>query len=145
MVATTVRTIKRILISKIEPGEDISDTIERVVRDNGVLAGQLSLIGAVSRVRVGYFDVSQRRYHENVIERGLEVVSCMGNISRLEDGTPIVHAHIVVADENGVCYGGHMMSGCRVSVTAELMIMEFDETLTRKRDERSGLNLLYLQ
>ncbi len=128
----------------MEPGEDIYETIERVVRDNDVSSGHLSLIGAVSCVRTGYFDIQARRYREQVIERDLEVVSCDGNISRLEDGTPVIHAHIVVSDETGRCYGGHMMNGCKVSVTAELVITEFDRPLTRKREESLGLNLLHL-
>ena len=77
-----------------------------------------------------------------MIERDLEVVSGMGDISRLDDDSVVVHVHLVVSYEEGRCWGGHLMEGCKVSVTIELVIIETDVDLRRAKDEKTGLNLL---
>ncbi len=72
------------------------------------------------------------------------MVSLAGNVSRLKDDTVVVHAHAVMSDENGNCYGGHVLKGCIVSVTLEVVILELEKKLLRDRDARTGLNLLSL-
>lgn len=126
----------------MELGDDILKTIQRVALEHDVKSGQITLIGAVSRAKLGYFDRESGEYKDFLIERDLEVVSGMGNISRLGDDSVVVHAHLVVSDEEGRCWGGHLMEGCEVSVTIELVIIEMDADLRRAKDEMTGLNLL---
>ena len=138
-----VRTTKatgRVLITRLLPGEDILGSIEKIANENRIQSAHLNMIGAVSRVHLGYFDRELNAYKDFTVEEDLEIVSGIGNISK-HDGKYIVHAHIVAADENGRCYGGHLLVGCQVSVTLELIITEIPE-LTRARDEKTGLNLL---
>jgi predicted DNA-binding protein with PD1-like motif len=126
----------------MDPGDDILKTIQRVAQEHNVRSGQITLIGAVSRAKLGYFDREEGEYKDFLIERDLEVVSGMGNISRLSDDSIVVHAHLVVSDEEGRCWGGHLMEGCEVSVTIELVIIETTAELRRAKDEMTGLNLL---
>jgi predicted DNA-binding protein with PD1-like motif len=142
MVRSIETTLKRVFISRMDPGDDILKTIERVGLEHDVKSGQITLIGAVSRAKLGYFDSNSGQYKDFVIERDLEVVSGVGNISRLEDDSIVVHAHLVVSDEEGRCWGGHLMEGCEVSVTIELVIIETNADLRRAKDERTGLNLM---
>ncbi|MFQ5832108.1 MAG: PPC domain-containing DNA-binding protein [Candidatus Thorarchaeota archaeon] len=142
MVRTKLTAVKGAIISRMEPGEDILNTIETVAANHGIKSGQLSLIGAVSRAKLGYFDRASGEYKDFVVDRDLEVVSCVGNISHTRDGRLVVHAHIVVADENGKCYGGHLLAGCEVSVTIELVILEMESEIFRAKDELTGLNLM---
>jgi predicted DNA-binding protein with PD1-like motif len=125
----------------MEPGEDVLETIEAVAAEHGVKSGHVSMIGAISGAKLGYFHLEANEYRNFTINEDVEVVSCMGNISIL-NGKPMVHAHMIVSDEAGKCYGGHLMKGCKVSVTIELVIIETETDLTRARDERTGLNLL---
>jgi hypothetical protein len=125
----------------MEPGEDVLETIETVAAKYGIRSGQVTLIGAISRATLGYFHIETNEYRDFTVDEDVEVVSCIGNISTL-NSRAMVHAHMIVADEAGKCYGGHLMSGCRVSVTIELVILETAEELTRARDEKTGLNLL---
>ena len=99
------------------------------------------MIGAISGAKLGYFHLKANEYRDFTVNEDVEVVSCMGNISML-NGKPMVHAHMIVSDEAGKCYGGHLMKGCKVSVTIELVITETAADLSRARDERTGLNLL---
>ncbi|MBN2230433.1 MAG: DNA-binding protein [Candidatus Thorarchaeota archaeon] len=141
MVRTLVtKTTGRVVIARLEPGEDILRSIETISRDNEILSGELRLIGAVSRVHLGYFDRESKTYKDYTMLEDLEIVSCMGNISKHKDGY-VVHAHVVASDEKGKCYGGHLLEGCEVSVTIEAIITEFP-VIERERDELTGLNLL---
>jgi predicted DNA-binding protein with PD1-like motif len=126
----------------MEPGDDFLKTIERVALKHNVKSGQITLIGAVSRAKLGYFDRESGVYKDFLIDRDLEVVSGMGTISRLKDDSVVVHTHLVVSDEEGRCWGGHLMAGCEVSVTIELVIIETEAQLKRAKDELTGLNLL---
>ena len=141
MVRSIQTETKRVIFARMEPGEDVLETIETVAAEYGIKSGQVSLIGAISGATLGYFHIKANEYRDFIIDEDVEVVSCIGNISTL-NGKSMVHAHMIVADETGKCYGGHLMPGCRVSVTIELVIIEAAEELTRARDERTGLNLL---
>ncbi|MFW9844252.1 MAG: PPC domain-containing DNA-binding protein [Candidatus Thorarchaeota archaeon] len=132
----------RVIVIRLEPGEDILTSIEKIVAEYKLLSGHLSLIGAVSKVHLGYFDLHEKVYKDFTIDEDLEIVSCVGNISRLNEGY-VVHAHVVASDVNGRCYAGHLMEGCTVSLTIEIVITEFTE-MSRTRDETTGLNLLDL-
>ncbi|MFW9953180.1 MAG: PPC domain-containing DNA-binding protein [Candidatus Thorarchaeota archaeon] len=137
------RTIKTV-VARMVPGEDILETLEDLAKKLEIRAGYLMLIGAISGATLGYFDLEKKQYKSFIIDKDLEVTSCIGNIAVGRDGNPIVHAHIVVADEQGKSFSGHLMRGCRVSVTIEVILTILDGKLERAPDSTSGLNLLNL-
>lgn len=145
MVCSIDTQAKRMIVARMEPGEDILATIETIADSHKIKSGQLTLIGAVSKAHLGYFNREALEYRSFTIDEDLEVVSGMGNISRLHDNSVVVHAHIIVSDEKGKCYGGHLMRGCEVSVTIELVIQEMAADLKRAQDTFTGLNLLDLK
>ena len=144
MVRTVSTNIKGAIFARMYPGEDLIKTIEKVAIENDVRSGQLSLIGAVSIAKLRWFNRTTGEYNEFVVNRDTEIVSCMGNIARTRDGDLVVHAHMIVADEDGTCYGGHLAPGCEVSVVAELIIIEMEQEIFRVRDEVTGLGLMDL-
>jgi predicted DNA-binding protein with PD1-like motif len=143
MVRSIQTEIKRVIFARMDPGEDVLGTIEKVAIEHGVKSGQLSLIGAVSKAKLGYFHREAGEYRNFKVDEDVEVVSCIGDIST-HDGNLVIHAHLIVADEHGKCWGGHLMKGCEVSVTIELVIIETEIELIRKRDDVTGLNLLHI-
>jgi predicted DNA-binding protein with PD1-like motif len=69
----------------------------------------------------------------------------MGNIAVDEKGETIIHAHIVVSNEKGEAFGGHLMKDCLVGPTAELVIIEATGVnLQRALDQKTKLKLLKL-
>jgi predicted DNA-binding protein with PD1-like motif len=130
----------RVIIARLEPGDDILRSIESIAAQSKLLSAHISMIGAVSKVHLGYFNRAKKEYMDFSVEEDLELVSGSGSITK-HDNEYVVHAHIVAADETGRCYGGHLLSGCEVSVTIELIISEITE-LKRARDGFTGLNLL---
>lgn len=144
MVKSTITKSARTIVARLMPGEDILQSLQALADEHGIRSAQISLIGAIKHARLGYFDRHACEYRDFSIDEDLEVVSCVGNMSRLRNDEVVVHAHMVVADEKGNCHGGHLMKGCVVSVTIEVVIMELDADIYRDRDEATGLNLLDL-
>jgi predicted DNA-binding protein with PD1-like motif len=92
---------------------------------------------------LGYYKEGQYKYIQ--LEGPLEIASCTGNIAVDEKGETIIHAHIVVTNERGKAFGGHLMQGSIVGATAELAIIEAaDLTLQRAFNEKTNLKLLRL-
>ena len=130
---------KRIL-ARLTHGADLIDEIVAVARKHHVDLAQLWAIGAVKRARLAYYDQDGKAYWESPLDRHLEIVSLIGNLS-LRDGAPAVHAHAAFSDEEGRMYGGHWAPGCEI-FSCELLLIEFSgELLEREHDEVTGLPL----
>ncbi len=132
--------IGRTIFARLTEGEDLLEAITRQTTQSGITAGFFQLIGTLKEAKLGFYRHGE--YETIEIPGPLEIVSCLGNVSLKEEET-IVHAHMAVADETGVVLGGHLLSGCLVSVTSELVLVETPEVrLERKLDEKTRLHLL---
>jgi predicted DNA-binding protein with PD1-like motif len=133
----------RILFARLRENDDLAESIKRSAEENGVKAGIFMLIGALKSVKLGCY--KKGLYVTRALEGRLEVASCMGNVAVGEKGETIIHGHIVVSNEKGEAFGGHLMKGCRVSSTAELAMVEATGvTLQKSYDKKTKLNLLKL-
>lgn len=132
--------IGRICFSRLSEGEDLAEAIQKRVKESGIRAGVFVLIGSLKRVTLGYY--REGEYKSIRLDGPLEIASCMGNIAVDEKGEIVIHPHIVVANERGEAFGGHLMKGSLVGVTAELMIVEATGiSLKRAFDKKTKLNL----
>jgi predicted DNA-binding protein with PD1-like motif len=132
--------IGRICFSRIFEGEDLAEAVKKRVGENGIKAGIFILIGSLKNVIIGYYKEGQ--YISIELDGPLEIASCMGNIAVDEKGEVVIHPHIVVANEKGEAFGGHLMKGSIVGATAELVIIEgVGVNLLRAFDEKTSLNL----
>lgn len=133
--------VGKIHVFRIPEGEDLAEAIKIRAEENGVKAGILILIGSLKEASLGYYKGGE--YHSIHLDGPLEIASCMGNLAVDEGGETIVHAHIVVSDEKGETFGGHLMNNSIVGATAELVIIEIaDMVLRRAFDEKTRLKLL---
>lgn len=134
-------TVSRVIIERLESGEDILERLNDLVRQNKVKAGSFTAIGAVEKATLGFF-VGEGKYSTFSIKGPLEVVSCIGNVS-MRNGLHFIHAHMSLADHKGKACGGHLMPGCKVGATFEIILHAYDTIdLVRKLDSESGLYLL---
>lgn len=129
----------RILL-RVDPHEEIIDTIEKVCQTEGVALAEVSGIGAVYDVDAGYFAVHEKKYYAHAMRYEYEMTSLMGTITQKE-GAFYAHLHINVADQYGVVRGGHLRAA-KVSATAEIVLNILQGNVERKFDEKIGLNLL---
>lgn len=132
--------IGRICFSRIFEDEDLADAIKKRVEESNVKAGIFILIGSLKKAILGYY--KEGEYKSIELDGPLEIASCMGNIAVNEKGEIMIHPHIVVSNEKGEAFGGHLMKGSPVGATAELVIIEGARVnLQRTFDEKTKLNL----
>ncbi|MEX2424290.1 MAG: PPC domain-containing DNA-binding protein [Acidimicrobiia bacterium] len=98
-------------------------------------------IGAFSKVTLAYFDWETKDYQPIEVDRQVEVASFLGNIARDGEGEPKLHAHLVVAGEDGDAMGGHLLAAT-VRPTLEVIVTESPTHLQRRHDPQTGLPLL---
>jgi predicted DNA-binding protein with PD1-like motif len=127
-------------LRRLETGDDIVETITRYAADHDIAAAWFTYLGAVQRASVRYFDQETRVYRDFTIDRHLEVLSGVGNVSLL-DGQPFVHTHAAFGDEDGHAFGGHVNVGCPV-FALEIRLEQFSgPPPVRRPDPLSGLSL----
>ena len=127
------------LIVRLKHDADLVQSMTELVRSRGIEAGSFTVIGALKRARLGYYDQKSHEYRELKIDSPHEMASCVGNIS-LKDGEPFIHAHVVLADETGNTKAGHLLEG--VVFAAEVHLRQLEgPRLERKYDEVTGLSL----
>lgn len=128
---------------RIFEGEDLIEAIKKRAEESNVKAGVLFAIGSLENATLGYY--MEGEYKHIKLNGPLEIASCVGNIAVDEENQILIHAHVVVSDEKGNAFGGHLMKGSIVGATAELVIIEgIGVKLQRALDEKTKLKLLKL-
>ena len=133
--------VKRILIGRLSEGDDLLKSLTEVVKKNGIKAGVIMLLGALKKVRVGYYNRELGEYEVREASGFFELTSCIGNISYY-NGNPVIHIHMVAASKDGSVYSGHVLEGNIVDATVEYMIFDLEGALYRVYDETIKLKLL---
>ncbi|MHA1651185.1 MAG: PPC domain-containing DNA-binding protein [Candidatus Helarchaeota archaeon] len=136
--------IGRMFFIKLEPSDDILEAITMFAENNSIKSGFFTAIGAIKHAKIGYYQLNLKEYKTISLEGDFELVSCIGNITQKE-GFPLIHAHIVIADVNGHTYGGHLLPGCRISVTGEVFLIEAKNTLIREIEDMFKLSLIKIK
>jgi predicted DNA-binding protein with PD1-like motif len=136
--------VGKICFARFPENEDLAESIKKAAEESNIKAGALMLIGALKQAVFGCY--KQGEYVNTELKGHLEIASCTGNIALDEGGNTIIHAHIVVSNEKGEAFGGHLMKGCIVGPTAELVIIEAaDLNLERAFNGKTKLKLLKLR
>lgn len=89
-------------------------------------------IGAFSSVTLGFFCLDRKDYRKIPIREQTEVVSLVGNVA-LDGESPKIHAHAVVATNDGTTRGGHLLEAT-VEPTLEVVLVESPRHLWRSPD-----------
>jgi predicted DNA-binding protein with PD1-like motif len=123
---------------RILPGQDLRLTIEEFAREHAVKAGcVISLVGNLSKVVLRMADGKTVKEWEGLYE----IVSATGTVSPEES-----HIHISVSDHEGKVIGGHLKVGAIVDLTAELVLLAFDDVeYSREYEEATGYDMLMVK
>lgn len=126
----------------LERGEEVISTLTDYCAKQGIKAAVFNGIGAVERIKIGYYELKTKKYFWSEEEGDLEVASMNGNVA-IVDGKPFVHAHAVLSrcDDTYSCIGAHVKEAY-VAVTLEVFLEELDMKLGRALNEEIGLKLL---
>jgi predicted DNA-binding protein with PD1-like motif len=116
---------------RLLPQQDLKKEIKNFCIQNKVQAGVIvSGVGSLTQAELRLADGK-----ESVRFQGpFKVVSLTGTCS--EKG---LHLHISLADDRGQVIGGHLLDGCLIHTTAEIVILESeDHIFDRKPDTKTG-------
>jgi len=135
---------EKAIFARFFEGEDLLEAIASTAKQSGVNSGFFFLIGTLKVAVLGYYE---RGKYLPIKKAGpLEIASCTGNVSTKVKNELVVHAHIVVSDRSSNAFGGHVLPGCTVDATAELVLFRAERgILRRKFDAERNLFLWSLQ
>ena len=132
------RTGREILI-RLDDGDELVSCIKAVCKKEKVVSAFVSGIGAARKAELAHYDTKERKYNVKKFEGMLEIVSLNGNVATL-DGEPATHLHICISRHDYSTLSGHLMSA-EIYPTCEIFLLPYEAGITRKHDEKTGLNL----
>ena len=95
------KTEKGIIIV-LARGENVIETLTDFCTKENITAGVFQGIGAVERVKIGYYDLGKKEYFFRDEPGIFEVASMQGNVALVE-GKPFIHAHAVLSRCDETC------------------------------------------
>lgn len=127
---------------RLTPGTDLKEALERLTEAHALRAGCiLSCVGSLSRARLRMPGAVGEAEVFRTFDEPMEIVSLAGTLC--PDG---LHVHISLARRDGACIGGHLVPGCIVNTTAELVIGELAQVeFRRPLDPATGYGELSVQ
>ena len=140
MVDLLSAEVKRVLVKRLDEGDDIIHTIKRMAVEQGIKSAFFYALGAISKVVYSVYSPEKNAY-ANFEEAGFfEITSCIGDITQIVDdeGSQVdtfIHAHITFSGKNGVCRGGHLQPGSSVKPMGEVIIFELNRPIQRLQSE----------
>ena len=116
---------RKSIVERLKPGDDSQSAFKRIASAHKLKAGVIvSAVGSLSSASLRFAGANEG----TTIEGPLEVVSVTGTIS---DSS--MHVHLSLSDSTGKTVGGHLMHGCKVFTTIELVILDLSDEWTFER------------
>jgi predicted DNA-binding protein with PD1-like motif len=126
-----------------DTGDELAAGLKRFASEENVGGCSFKAIGALSSVRLGWFNWDTKKYEPSVVlDEQLELLSLIGDIAE-KDGKPEVHAHVVVGKSDGTAHGGHLLEAS-VRPTCEVILTESPRHLQKQIDPVAGIALIRL-
>jgi predicted DNA-binding protein with PD1-like motif len=126
-----------------DTGDEVVKGLTDFAREQRLAGSHFTAIGAFQDVTLGYFDWQKKDYQKIPLREQVEVLSLVGDVALKPDGSPQLHAHVVVGRSDGTTRGGHLLEA-HVRPTLEVVLVESPVHLQRKHDPESGLALIRL-
>lgn len=128
-------TAKRTFVVRLERGDEVLGKLGEFCNSNVVESCMVYGIGALSHAKIFSVQDSEKfAVHEQTIEKPMELISALGNITRNEAGKPLVHLHVCLGLPDHTTIGGHLLEGT-ISYTGEFFIIETEKIIKSKQGE----------
>jgi uncharacterized protein len=123
---------------RLLPGEDVKQVLKAFTLEKKILAGAiLTAVGSLTHASLRYAAMPTATR----IETAMEVLALVGTLS--PDGP---HLHLTVSDSEGKTLGGHVMDGCIVRTTLEIVLIDLPEMrFSREKDPKTGYEELVIK
>ncbi|TYZ24587.1 PPC domain-containing DNA-binding protein [Selenomonas ruminis] len=127
------------ILVRLDPDDEICAALMQVASEEHIELAKVQGLGAVKRVVMGVYNVTTQQYKANTVEGVFEMLSLTGTLDTMNEA-PYSHLHIVIGDEQGHAYGGHLNEAV-VSATAEIVITKLPGKIDREKSAETGLNV----
>ncbi|MDX2214588.1 MAG: PPC domain-containing DNA-binding protein [Oculatellaceae cyanobacterium bins.114] len=120
---------------RLTPQQDLKTELDQFVRMQALDAACiLTCVGSLTQVTLRFANQS----NATVYQGHFEIVSLVGVMSCYGS-----HYHMAIADDSGNLRGGHLLEGCLVYTTAEIVIGVLPHLrFQRESDQMTGYNEL---
>ena len=99
---------------RLKPGEDLLKGINAVIKEKNITAGWINTcVGSLTDYNIRFANQQEG----SCASGHFEIVSLTGTVS--VNGS---HLHISISDSTGKTIGGHLLEGCKIYTTAEIVI-----------------------
>jgi len=124
-------------VVRLHPGDDLRGSIENTLAACKIDAGWIiSCVGSLRRYCLRFANEQAPATRNGYFE----IISLAGTVSR--NGS---HLHIAVADNTGATIGGHLLHGCTIYTTAEIVLAQSGTyVFKREPDPDSGFKELWI-
>ncbi|MDG0817332.1 PPC domain-containing DNA-binding protein [Bdellovibrio svalbardensis] len=123
---------------RLRPGQDLKKELLLYAETHQLKAA--AILSAVGSLKVACLRLSDRK-ETSEFTGPFEIVSLMGTVSASG-----IHMHMSISDGDGKVLGGHLMDGCLVYTTAEIILLEStDLVFDRQMDEGTGYKELVVK
>lgn len=104
----------KILPLRLKPSQDLRQSLKDFVQTQNIEAGFiLTAIGSLKQAAIRFADCQEI----TILHDKFEILSLNGTLANTG-----VHLHIAISDRNGKTIGGHLVDGCIIYTTAEIVI-----------------------
>lgn len=121
---------------RLQPKADLKKSLVEFMKLNEIQSGAiLSAVGSLAHMCVRIADgKTSEEHHEN-----MELISLSGTLT-----SGHIHAHLSAINGKMEVFGGHLLEGCIVNTTLELVIVDLSENFQNQRvyDEQTGYDEL---
>ena len=124
---------------RLRPGDDLRQQLLAFVAAHRIEAGAvLTCVGSLTDVRLRLANQEATTLYQG----HFEIVSLVGTLAASGGG----HLHLSVSDSTGRTLGGHLLDGCRVYTTAEIVLAALPGLVfTRETDPTFGYQELVIK
>lgn len=125
-------------IFRLQPGQDLKQELAKYAKENHLQAASVSTTcGSLQRAVLRLAD----GVNNQTFEGPFDIVSMTGTV-----GIHGLHLHVSLADTKGLVVGGHLMEGCPIYTTAEIVLLEhLDLAFKRIHDSATGYKELIIE
>jgi uncharacterized protein len=115
------------IVFRLKPGQDLKTEITNIVNKNNIKAGWIATcVGSLTEYNIRFANqpngASKKGY--------FEIVSLVGTVS-----TNGSHLHISISDSTGNTIGGHLLQGCTIYTTAEIVIQSSNNLIFKREKD----------
>ena len=117
------------VLLRLDPGEEIHQSIQRLSEHCIDCAVITSGIGRVRNIQMGYLD-SDGIYQTLIHDGPMELLSTQGNLAPGPDG-PFTHLHTLMSDNAHSVHGGHLYHAT-IHVVGEIHLRVLDSNAMKR-------------